>query len=404
MKVAYCKSKIKIQLPIHLDGYFNRVSNKIHDNPEIVSLALQDDQGQILIAHVLDVVMIENELAEKLIKKIEQKFAIPTNQILIAATHTHSSVKIARFLFPKIVPPVELMQNIEAEILQNTEFCLNHLQAAEPYYHEAAITGLYSNRDDAAGPFNNHVYGLQFRDPAGKPICELVNIACHPTTVDRDGLEVSRDMVGYLRDAYEAKTGIPLAVFNGEAGDVSTRFTRKGHGYAEAEKVGTGIAQALLGQQHYQKLDGRQMQVKAVDFHYQYQPSQDADLSKFDLYYKNMLNKTNDPELIDGIKDMDRIVQEKLNQQQIELDLKSRIISFSDWQIVQFPGELFTKFGQEIRNANAKKTIIFGYADGYNGYAVPEAEYADVAESRVSNFPRGSAEKFIEKIIQGMNA
>ena len=57
----------------------------------------------------------------------------------------------------------------------------------------------------------------------------------------QDSTEISADLFGYMREEFYRVNGYPLVICTAEAGDVSTRYTRKGHGTAEIERVGNAL-------------------------------------------------------------------------------------------------------------------------------------------------------------------
>ncbi|HEU4234806.1 TPA: hypothetical protein VVL78_001343 [Streptococcus pneumoniae] len=397
MKVAYHKIPIPVQLPCHMEGYVDRVSSKIHDHPQLVSFILQGETT--IVYHVLDVILIEKELANRLQNAINQKFQIPIEQVFIAATHTHSSVKISNYLLPSYPPEAELLDKIEELVLENTAICLANLKESQANYREISTGHLYSNRNDPSHPFNDKAYAIRFEDTNQQPIFELVNIACHPTVLAPEVTEISRDYVGVLRDDYEKATGVPLAVLIGEAGDVSTRHTRKGQDFSEVERVGKIISQLLQNEKnsHLLDLSGMHLRQKTVEF--TYKPQEDQDLLMTRKLYQEQLKNLEGSKQGEIISDFLRMIDKKLQKESLTLTVPISVLDCKDWQILQFPSEILSDFGLKIREQSQKKQAIHAYTNGFMGYAVPEHLYGKVYESAVSEFPRGIADQLIEQLI-----
>jgi predicted neutral ceramidase superfamily lipid hydrolase len=84
-------SNITPQVGGSIMGYFNeRHSTNIHDELHARCLVLDDGQTRIAIV-VCDNCMIPREILDEAKHRIQEKTGLPTDHILISATHTHSA-------------------------------------------------------------------------------------------------------------------------------------------------------------------------------------------------------------------------------------------------------------------------------------------------------------------------
>jgi len=373
MKVAYCKELINPNLPCHMEGYADRISHEQHDNLEVNTLLIESNK--IIIFHVLDVILIEKSLSKKIKNLISRKFSLPEDQIIIEATHTHSGPKVSTVLVPDIMPSKEYLDLIMDSIVKNTEYCLEHKEEAKAFYGTCDINGYYSNRNDKSLPFNNKAYTLQFRDLSYNPLVSFINIACHPTVLSPDNHLVSSDFIGILREEYFKLTKVPAIVVNGECGDVSTRFNRKGQNFAEVERVGKGITELLVKTSNFKEISLENFSVSSYTLNINYELNNDK---TFDESSRKLLS------LVRMSKD----------------NPTAYVYEADDIRFVTIPGEIVYNLGKVLRSKDKKPMFINAYANEFNGYAVDKEQYGKYYESNVSNYPIGKADEMIEEVIK----
>ncbi|MGQ3480090.1 hypothetical protein [Paenibacillus sp. TY11] len=301
---------------------------------------------------MLDIILIEKQFGEKVKSILSEKFSISKENIIIEATHTHSGPKVSTTFYPEITPSRDYLQLLLDMIVKNTEFCLNNKMEAQAYYGTCEINGYYCNRNDKSLPFNNKGYILQFRNNSNCPLVSLINIACHPTVLAKDNLFISSDYIGELREEYFNLNQAPAIIMNGECGDVSTRFTRKGDDFEETRRIGKGIARVLSEVKDFREI--------SMD---------NLSISSFTLN----IDKTIDPTV--------------------------HLYEFNDIRFVTIPGEIVYNLGQLIRSQDRKPTFILAYVDEYNGYAVDKEQYGKYFESSITNYPYGKADELIEGVL-----
>jgi hypothetical protein len=86
---------------------------------------------------------------------------------------------------------------------------------------------------------------LRVRSTDGRAIATVVNWSCHPEVLARKSHLVTADFPAYLCGDVEKKTGGPCLFLNGMIGGLMTPDT-KIQSFAEAERIGTAVAEAAL--------------------------------------------------------------------------------------------------------------------------------------------------------------
>lgn len=398
MKVSFAKQIINPDLPCHMEGYNDRISHSIHDNIELRTFMITNEETVVI--HVLDILLISPEFSQRLKETLAKQFGLRENNIIIQATHTHSGPKVSTYLFPDILPSHEYMELLEQKMIENTEQCLGELIEGAAYFGQTTVNGLYSNRNGVNLPYNNQMLSIQFRDRSGEPLFQIVNLACHPTILPPDFKEISSDLFGTFRDEFERKMSIPLIIMNGEAGDVSTRFTRKSQNYTEVERIGTKLAELLNEIENYSPISFDKLKVTVCEHEYTYYPKQDEYLIKIRKQLSQLLDETGFVGPENAVADLLRTIDSKLSKETIHYQYTSTIIESEEFRMITFPGELVTALGQKIREKSDKKTFIVAYADDFKGYAVNVEAFGKIPETNTSEFPVGVSDIFINKIIE----
>ncbi|KAA8745359.1 hypothetical protein [Paenibacillus sp. UASWS1643] len=366
MKVAFCKERINPSLPCHMEGYADRISKEQHDDLELHSLLIESNK--MILFHVLDVILIEKKLSDRIKATLSGRFSIPEDQIIIEATHTHSGPKVSSIIYPEIAPSEEYLQSIISAVVENTEYCLKNITEAKAFYGTCEVNEFYGNRNGVSLPFNNKAYTLQFRDLCDNPLVSFINLSCHPTVLSPEEHRISSDFIGVLRDEYKRQTGIPAIVVNGECGDVSTRFTRQGQDFNEVERVGKGIAASLVKTKDFTEILFKNLSASSYTLEVDYEQYEGFPIEKDALIRLNADKPT------------------------------AYVYETDGFRFVTIPGELVYNLGLLLRSKDNKPMFINAYVNEFNGYAVDREQYGKFYETSMSNYPVGKADEMVEGI------
>lgn len=398
MKIGYNTQIIPLFLPCSMEGYKDRIAYEQVD--EIYIKTIYINEIEPVIFHVIDVVIIEKELSEKIKSYISQHFSIDEEHIFISAIHTHSAPRVSHKLDLDLEPDNHFIQGLMKEIYISTKKAIQGAVEGKVYIGKTEINGFFTNRNNPKFPFNNIAQMLRFEDYQHHNIIDIVNLACHPTILNQSNLRVSSDFVGAMREYYYQLTGHQLVFFNADCGDVSTRYVRQGTGFDEVNRVGKGIAE-LLSKVQYHEISLERPSIKTFSFDVDYVPAKDAYINKLYNQLKNaykLFDKTD--QRIFMKEHFLSLLDQKINHGRIQRILKSHIIEFKDVRIITLPGEIVYQLGHKLRCVDSKPTLLFTYTDDYFGYAVNQEAYGLYFETYMSGFQFGEADKMIDGIIQ----
>jgi hypothetical protein len=232
---------------IYLAGYglfSQRKASTIHDNVYARSLYLSDGNTKLLMTS-LDVVGFSQKLTESLRTKLSTALDIPSENIILSATHTHSSIDL-QGLWGNIED--DQRKQIEERVLSSARQA--KLQA-KPATLSMALSdqGKGYNRRLKSAHIIPQILSLKITGKQGSPIALLFSFGSHPVVLDSPNKQISSDWVSYTRLAIEREFKAPAMFINGSVGDVLP--SRDGspnddRTFQYAEAYGFDIANAIL--------------------------------------------------------------------------------------------------------------------------------------------------------------
>lgn len=401
-------------LPGELGGYVARAgaeSTGTLDDLEAALIVLES--GGIRVAWLtLDAIGVTAELDAELRAEVAEALGGAT--LVIAASHTHSGpLGWTGGIHPG--NPARRSAQAVDELLGRIG-ALARTVVTEPGiavhadWATAPVAGVGANRLAPDGPHENTVGALALRDEQGRLRAVLFDFATHPTVLGPANLRWSADWPGaaraMLRAALDA-AGPPVTIgfLQGAAGDVSTRFTRRGDDAAEVARLG-----AIVGAAARSALEGSrplEPDVRAASGRVRLQrrtlPSAD-DAEHAVAAAESALSGTTGSALDPAV----RLAQTRLDGARVQrdlvaaqlpesLDLPLTAIAIGDVAWVHLPVEPFASFGARIVAASPfAVTRVVGYANGYAGYLADAAAHASASYEALSSFfPADAVEPFV---------
>jgi len=198
------------KLPVIINGGFvERYSDQITDALHVRCLVLSDGETRIVIA-IADSCMIPRDVCDRVKKLAANETGIPANQMLIAATHTHSAPSLMDYCLGSRRDKTYtefFVENVARCIVQadanrlpaeagwivtnapEHTFCRRWIRRADrvdtdPFGQQTVRAMMhpgYKNQDflGPAGPVDTEISLLSFRSLKGDPICLLANYSMH---------------------------------------------------------------------------------------------------------------------------------------------------------------------------------------------------------------------------------
>ncbi|QDV32579.1 hypothetical protein [Tautonia plasticadhaerens] len=368
-----------------------------------------DGRKACLIA--CDVLMLGRDILDESARRIEERLGIPTDRILINATHTHSAPttvtihgyrreeEFARQVGEKAVEaavaadarlaPAGLRFRLgeESSVGQNSRLLLQ----------DGAIYWV-GPRDDVVrptGPFDPELPVLSFVRPDGTPEAVLFNHSTHTIGTLEPGVR-SPSFYGLAAQQLERERGGTVLFFEGASGSTHNLSLSA----AEAlHRIKAAVSDAMdrSRPRPVDRVAGIRkeitLRVRAFD--------EQADDAAVVAYCTGRMPPEWAEKTIGIFREMRRELAPRKGE---ELRTWVQAIVLGDIALVGVPAEFFTTLGQEIKRLSPyRDTYVFELANDYVGYVPDEAAY-DLGGYQVwtglhSYLERGSGEAIVSAAV-----
>ena len=205
-------------------------STSVHDSLDATAFVFgYGDTTAVLVSAT--VCTLPKVLTDGIREQLQKELGIPTANIMLAATHTHSGpVTRGQYVDREYIDTV-LAPGIIGAVKQATEnmqpvkvgyACgdsLVGINRREPRANNQFVLG-----QCAWGCFDPRMTVVTFRGESGKTAASMVFYGCHGTSAGPNQ-EITQDWAGVMVRRLEAVSGAPAAFFNGALGDVGPRLT-----------------------------------------------------------------------------------------------------------------------------------------------------------------------------------
>lgn len=236
-KAGVATAVITPEEPMWMAGYAARnkpSEGKVHDL-HAKALALEDARGTRLVIVAVDILGIPRGLREQLEKEATERYALPPENLLLNASHTHCGPEVNELMaFVWCVPPERIEQSreyvkvLEKKLLALLGEAIDKLAPARLAYTHARAgfamnrrlktdrgVALASNPD---GPVDHDVPVLRVEGPDGQLRAVLFGYACHCTTLSF--YQLCGDYAGfaqlYVEEAHPGTTALFMAGCGGD--------------------------------------------------------------------------------------------------------------------------------------------------------------------------------------------
>ncbi len=420
-----------------LSGYFHqRLSTGTHDPLLAKAIVLRQGSTQAAIV-ACDLIGLPLGLTSRVRREAEKRSGIPAENILLAATHSHTGPlyfgAMRKELHDRVVAqtgsdPAEKI-DYPALLAKGLLRAIDEARAALGPVELAAGTaqqqGLSFNRrfflknSDVvvfnpgklnpniirpAGPIDPEVDLFLFRRPGQeRPLASLTVFALHLDTVG--GTEYSADFPFYLSKSLQGRFGPRfVSVFaNGTCGDinhvdVSTRDPQKGQ--AEARRIGTTLAKTVqAGLEHLQPVGRPSLAVRSEVVQVPMQHYSPEEVARA----RKMIAQVDSPK----IPFLDRVKVYKIMALELRsgdtLPMSVQVVRLSDdAALVALPGEIFVDLGLAIKRGSPfARTAVIELAQDAPGYVPTRKAFAEGSYETVNSRIRpGGGEMLVETALK----
>ncbi|HEL1733653.1 TPA: neutral/alkaline non-lysosomal ceramidase N-terminal domain-containing protein [Streptococcus suis] len=405
MKLGFGRSCISPQIEeFYLIGYRSPTRFEpalgIHDNLYANGLLFDDGQNELFLLS-LDLLEIEEEMAEEVRHLLAEKYSISEKMIFLSATHNHSSLaSYHKSWYTQKFNP-DYYQFLLNQIDRIFQDCRRTKGEVTAKIGRKVIRGYYSNRNHKGQLADNEVILLEFYHQEGQAIAGLINWAVHSTVIGPSNRYLTSDWAGQVSKKLQAYLGYYPAIFVGAAGDCSNRHERQGTDFAELERVSTAMAKEIAGVQAEKTVNLGEIKMEELVYsiHYKMDQTNLENQQVIAVYQKELENCEDTERRAFVQKEIEKLSQH-LDLSEVNLRIPSAGLLIGELGLITFPGELASSFGQYLKENSSCQTLILGYTNGYYGYFFPEEEYGLSFETIGTLIPKGEPEKLVQSLAQ----
>lgn len=419
MKAGYAREIINPYFPCKMEGYnearfcFNQSEEQKAASGEGLRTAYgqRDDllmdvlciQANTMLVFIqLDICIVEREFTDYCKALLMNEFDLKREQISISCSHTHNSPVVSHGMAYDLKPDLDYWQLVREKMAAAVKLAIKKLEDVTITLDQHTVTGFYNNRNRPNEEYYRYCDEIKLEGTDGKPIVKILNLACHPTILGAQNKLISADFFGVMRRTLQGVDGMPVMIWNGEAGDSSPRLLKKGVDWQECIRYGEGIAEQLVEACAPVSVDVDTIDVKEIVYTIDYEPKKNAFLheqkQKLEAEMAELDPKSDRYHRIDTCYLYD--VNDKLSKEHVYYETLSYIYDFKAFRVVCVPCEIDTVLGARIRYADDKPTYLCAYSNGFHYYAVNKDEYGIVFESYNTYFPYGAADEMVDAIIK----
>ena len=410
--IGFDKQCITPKLPAPLRGYAaKRIAKEVHDDLFARCLAMEQDGVRYLFVQC-DLIGIDDSVLNKTLEKLKD-CNIEKEHLTIVATHTHAgpggTVDTSKDPFANLqsifgAPDPEYLDFLTEQIALAAHNSFSDLQSCTLTIGRGSIQQVGTERHDPALPGDESLLVLLFERSDHKRLL-LYNYACHPTVTGPENLMITAD----FPYAVERDLNYDLVMFvNGNAGNISTRFTRKSSGFEQVElykdSIINAVVDALKTPVYHGSFDYVSMKrypitlpikkVRPVEEEKASLAAYEDQLARATLEEKDPLTLRLLATYVEGGKIA--VGLSETLQGLSDIDAHFTILQLQNLSIAVVPGELFSTLGVPLKE---KGIEIFGYGNGYYLYIADEKSYDEmVYEAMSSPFEKGVGEFLINEI------
>ncbi len=416
-----------------LAGYYRkRLSEGVLD--DLYSKAVIVERNGVKAAIVVcDILTLPRHIVVSARKLIEEQTGIPGANVMIGATHSHTSPVVSgentRDMLdggdtdPARLYTAELPRRIAQSVAEaNRKLAPARGSAAIAQEGSVSFNRRFWMRDGSvswnppkfdkriirpAGPIDPEVGFLYFETPDAKPISIVVNHALHSDTTG--GQKISADYMGHLaRLLGEYKGNEMLTLFAlGACGNINHRdvfWQDNQKGVNEAFRIATVLAGAInRSWDDLKPINAGVIQIRSEIVALPAAPIGEVDIAKANDVLKRLTDsKTTFMELVKAFQVLDI---KSRNGRPLEVEVQVITLG-KDVAFVSLPGEVFVELGISIKKASPfPYTMIVELANGSIGYipnksAYPEGNY-EVVSARCA---AGSGEMLVTTATKLLSA
>ncbi len=417
--------------PVSMGGYGNvssRRSGAILDPLYATCVAISDGENTVLLYSV-DLCGVSKANFNQVAIRVKKKLGIPSENIFITATHSHSSPEIRsddislsaykkKFYEDMTQAAVDAVADLDKTELFIGSAETDNLNYVRRYFREDGTFG-GAGSSATPSPYVRHETEADGQmqvlklDRKNQKDIVLVNWQCHPCAAGSSpsSTDVSADFVGVLRKEAEKNLDVYFSYYQGGAANLGyfswidgepDHFDYKAHG----KKLAEVLYQAL---ENLTAVKSGKVQALSLDYE-----ARRPDFSQYDVEMARKIVQANAAgngalasRLMNqaGIRSLhlarNIVMIDELTDTKESAILNIGAISIGDVAFTGVPYEMFDTSGKEIKSASSfAMTFTLGYTNGSNGYMPSINSFPNGAyEVDSCHFEAGTAEGVVSSLL-----
>ncbi|MBQ3551358.1 MAG: neutral/alkaline non-lysosomal ceramidase N-terminal domain-containing protein [Clostridia bacterium] len=386
LKLGVARRIITPNIGGQLYGYRPDVfSKKINDDLTVTAFYFKQGETEALLISAT-VCLIRTSLAEDILLKLEERFKIPKQSIMLNATHTHSGPNTAGetgwgdidtaycdgifvpMIFEAVAEAVDNTQPVKMAVSEGKSLVgINRRELSK-------ISGKILLGQNPDGPFDPKMTVISFADENGKTVANIIHYGCHGTAAGTN-TEITRDWSGLMTDAVEEKTGAITAFFNGPEGDVGPRISNGrtvgdlSYVYELGEKAAADAVKLAEKLADYGDVQLK-TSFKLLEIPLKKRMPKDEALEALKKYEGQTINvgKMAKDNLLAVVESYNTDFKDEPSRK-----VAQTVIALGDVVLASTPYETFSEIGLAINNAFPdKKVLTLSNTNGSEGYFITE--------------------------------
>lgn len=431
IQVGYARVDITPQKPVPMGGYGNpavRISEEVRDPLFATCLAFTDSQGNTALLFSTDAINASMKFTTPIRKELSEKYGMPISNILIGATHSHSTPDMLSENNPAII---EQRERYHRGIVQAADEAMADRKPAQIFsgyaqtermnfirhYRMADGTFAGSNFGDWSSGIVGHTSDpdaklqmVKFVREGGEDVL-VMNWQAHPCFTGGINAKVlSADYIGEVRKYMEEKTGAKFVFFQGAAGNHNARSIRKSEMRTNdvveyAQLLGD---YALYALDHMRPLDGGPVDARERELRLELDHSEDhlvekaREVRKYWVEHYDREESNRQARAIgkNSIYAVGGVLARAAAKESELMDVHA--VRVGNLGFVGAPYEMFGVNGQYIKERSPyAATIVVSCCNDARSYLASDLAFSHGSyEVDIRRYPRGTAEKVAEQFVE----
>lgn len=410
LKLGVSRKDITPPVGCNLFGYYpDLYSTEVHDPLDVTALVFTYGDRKAVVVSAT-VCLINTVLADEIRAKIESRTGISADNVILAATHTHSGPNTGGafgwgeidkpycdgIFVPQILAAVEEAAKVMTPVRVGIATGQSHIGINRREFTDENRIRLGQN---PWGCYNPKMTVISFRNDEDQVVANIIHYGNHGTAAGHY-TAISRDWSGVMIDAMEAVTGGCTVFLNGPEGDVGPRISNGKTIGTDAmkyvielgQKAAEDAIRVYRGIASYEELG---MDLQKGDIHLPLRKRISLEEAKEGLaqYAGNTRNLKGQyanyyQRVIDSYQE-GYVDQPELTKPQWLLRLGNTVIVSSGY-------ELFSEIGLRIQTmSDFENVLCLSNANGSDGYFATESQLC-LGGYEVGQFQTYSCQPFVE--------